>query len=243
MNIKISDFGFINEFTFENKLDTFCGSSPYATPELFQGKKYGGSQVDVWILGVVLCTLVRGSLPFDHQAGPAVPTSNSYSKMTRINNTENKRPEEDREAGQKPAALPKSLPGPCLAWKGRPLHQLKQKQDLPTSGEDQPRPGLHPEQRRQHSPLRVPVAFRSAHKTSSSGGAPDQLISPGCVQSKHLPRWPAPTGVGPAEFALQCDPTSPSGHGQGWWGTSGNIFSKFTSKFVRRNLNEAESKD
>lgn len=38
MNIKIADLGFSKRVTFGNKLDTFCGSPPYAAPELFRAK-------------------------------------------------------------------------------------------------------------------------------------------------------------------------------------------------------------
>ncbi|XP_046852954.1 serine/threonine-protein kinase SIK3-like isoform X2 [Xenia sp. Carnegie-2017] len=65
MNIKIADFGFSNFFEKGKKLRTWCGSPPYAAPELFEGKEYLGPEVDIWSLGVVLYVLVCGALPFD----------------------------------------------------------------------------------------------------------------------------------------------------------------------------------
>lgn len=67
MNIKIADFGFGNFFNGKEPLATWCGSPPYAAPEVFEGKKYCGPQIDIWSLGVVLYVLVCGALPFDGQ--------------------------------------------------------------------------------------------------------------------------------------------------------------------------------
>lgn len=65
MNIKIADFGFGNFFKPGEELSTWCGSPPYAAPEVFEGHKYYGPEVDVWSLGVVLYVLVCGAFPFD----------------------------------------------------------------------------------------------------------------------------------------------------------------------------------
>ncbi|XP_012161815.1 serine/threonine-protein kinase par-1 isoform X3 [Ceratitis capitata] len=65
MNIKIADFGFSNHFKAGELLATWCGSPPYAAPEVFEGKQYTGPEIDIWSLGVVLYVLVCGALPFD----------------------------------------------------------------------------------------------------------------------------------------------------------------------------------
>ncbi|XP_059402976.1 serine/threonine-protein kinase SIK3 homolog [Carassius carassius] len=49
LNIKIADFGFSNLFSRGQLLKTWCGSPPYAAPELFEGKEYDGPKVDIWV--------------------------------------------------------------------------------------------------------------------------------------------------------------------------------------------------
>lgn len=53
----LSDFGFSNIFTPGQLLKTWCGSPPYAAPELFEGKEYDGPKVDIWVCDAPLCYL------------------------------------------------------------------------------------------------------------------------------------------------------------------------------------------
>ena len=54
----LTDFGFGNYYTPGSALNTWCGSPPYAAPEVFEGKIYDGPQLDIWVSGPigVCCT-------------------------------------------------------------------------------------------------------------------------------------------------------------------------------------------
>ncbi|XP_021964061.1 probable serine/threonine-protein kinase SIK1B isoform X2 [Folsomia candida] len=71
-SVKLADFGFSTWWSQESMLETYCGSPPYAAPEVFEGRQYSGPEVDIWSLGVVLYVLVCGALPFDASTLPAL---------------------------------------------------------------------------------------------------------------------------------------------------------------------------
>lgn len=76
--IKICDFGLSNLMKDGKFLKTSCGSPNYAAPEIIEGKKYCGTEVDAWSCGVILYALLTGMLPFDDDEIPVL-----FSKIKR----------------------------------------------------------------------------------------------------------------------------------------------------------------
>jgi len=64
----ISDFGLSNWFSGGNEgevmLQTPCGSTKYAAPEVIQGNLYDAKAIDVWSCGVILYIMVVGQFPW-----------------------------------------------------------------------------------------------------------------------------------------------------------------------------------
>lgn len=64
--VKLGDLGFARDWRRGDRmLETFCGTTGYASPEMLRGIKYAGEEVDIWSLGIILYTLLCGGLPFD----------------------------------------------------------------------------------------------------------------------------------------------------------------------------------
>ena len=64
---KLSDFGLSTKFEKGKLLEKACGSPLYAAPEMLTGKKYDGTKIDIWSLGISLYAMVCGELPFDDE--------------------------------------------------------------------------------------------------------------------------------------------------------------------------------
>lgn len=63
-NAKLADFG-LSMYLEDGELqNTSCGSPNYASPEVVSGSLYVGPEVDIWSTGVILYTMLNGTLPF-----------------------------------------------------------------------------------------------------------------------------------------------------------------------------------
>eukprot|EP00039_Didymoeca_costata_P018166 m.332352 g.332352 ORF g.332352 m.332352 type:complete len:518 (-) comp16935_c0_seq1:166-1719(-) len=67
LNPKLADWGFGRFYSVDSSssIKEWCGSPPYAAPEIFLGRPYVGPGIDIWSLGVVFYGICTGKLPFD----------------------------------------------------------------------------------------------------------------------------------------------------------------------------------
>ena len=66
-NIKVIDFGLSNYCSDLELLHSACGSPCFASPEMLSGSPYNGITTDIWSSGIVLYSMLVGTLPFDDQ--------------------------------------------------------------------------------------------------------------------------------------------------------------------------------
>lgn len=62
-NAKIIDFGFSIVMPSYKKLNIFCGTPSYMSPEIIS-RNYSGQSADIWALGVLLYVMMNGKFPF-----------------------------------------------------------------------------------------------------------------------------------------------------------------------------------
>ena len=65
-SVKLIDFGLCNSNA-DKPLHNRCGSSCYIAPEALTKQEYMGIPADIWALGVILYSLVDGTLPWNYQ--------------------------------------------------------------------------------------------------------------------------------------------------------------------------------
>ncbi|EYB99318.1 hypothetical protein Y032_0123g1141 [Ancylostoma ceylanicum] len=81
--VKLVDFGFSCMVpSASEQLTTFCGSPPYAAPELFRDQSYNGAKVDIWALGVLLHFMLVGVTPFRGESVPELKTAILHGSFT-----------------------------------------------------------------------------------------------------------------------------------------------------------------
>ncbi|KAJ2158021.1 hypothetical protein GGF46_004073, partial [Coemansia sp. RSA 552] len=80
--IRIIGFGFTSTFEPSKQLGTFCGSPFYAAPEMVDGIKYTGPEVDIWSMGVILYFMLCGRTPFEGESIKVIYDKISRGKYT-----------------------------------------------------------------------------------------------------------------------------------------------------------------
>ncbi|KAI7865145.1 kinase-like domain-containing protein [Spinellus fusiger] len=69
-HMKLCDFGFGRTIDGDNLMREYCGSPYYAAPEMVTATPYEGQPADMWSCGVILYSMLSGTLPFQSEVMP-----------------------------------------------------------------------------------------------------------------------------------------------------------------------------
>ena len=61
---KLADFGFAKSSEVVAESEEFCGTLPYAAPEVVMGMEYNSMKADMWSMGVMLYVMLFGGFPY-----------------------------------------------------------------------------------------------------------------------------------------------------------------------------------
>jgi serine/threonine protein kinase len=62
--VKLIDFGFSIKATEDQRLNVFCGTPSYMSPEIVSRKPYNGRSADIWACGILFFKMLTGIFPF-----------------------------------------------------------------------------------------------------------------------------------------------------------------------------------
>ncbi|XP_063435547.1 testis-specific serine/threonine-protein kinase 3-like [Mytilus trossulus] len=62
--VKLADFGFAKSSDIVAESEEFCGTLPYAAPEVIMGMEHSTMKADMWSMGVMLYVMLFGAFPF-----------------------------------------------------------------------------------------------------------------------------------------------------------------------------------
>lgn len=74
-SVKLADFGFAKNASAVAESDEFCGTLPYAAPEVVMGMEHDAMKADVWSMGVMLYVMLFGAFPFASEDATAMVES------------------------------------------------------------------------------------------------------------------------------------------------------------------------